>query len=51
MSLESYSRVEAISDAEADEMVAAAKRLRGEVSEWIRERRPELLEEVDEPTR
>ena len=44
-----YERVGAISDAEADEMVAAAKRLREEVSEWIRERRPELLEEVDGP--
>ncbi len=38
-----YERVGAISDAEADEMIAAAKQLRGEVTEWIRKRRPELV--------
>ena len=43
-----YERVGAISDAEADEMVAAAERLRGEVADWIRDRRPGLLKEVDD---
>ncbi|MCP4656078.1 MAG: hypothetical protein GY856_11750 [bacterium] len=37
-----YERVGAISDAEADEMTAAATLLRSEVANWIREMRPEL---------
>ncbi len=41
-----YERVGAISDAEANEMGAAAEQLRREVAEWIRERHPELLEDV-----
>lgn len=43
-----YERVGAISDAEADELIATAKHLRGEVVEWLREEHPELLEEVDD---
>ncbi len=46
-----YERVGAISDAEADEMIATAKQLRAEVVEWIREGRPELLEEGAGPAR
>ena len=41
-----YEQVGAISDTEADEMIAAAKQLRREVVEWIREVRPEFLAEV-----
>ena len=38
-----YERVGAISDAEADEMVETAKKLREKVTEWISRERPELL--------
>ncbi len=44
-----YEQVGAISDAEADEMIAAAKQLRREVADWIREGRPELLNEDADP--
>ncbi len=44
-----YERVGAISDAEADEMIATAKQLRKEVAEWLREGRPDLLGEVGDP--
>ena len=41
-----YERVGAISDAEADEMIATAKQLREEVAEWIRGERPQLMPEI-----
>ena len=41
-----YERVGAISDAEANEIVEAAKKLRGEVAEWIRTEHPELSKEI-----
>ncbi len=41
-----YERVGAVSDAEADEIVEAAKQLRGEVAEWIRAEYPELAKEI-----
>lgn len=39
-----YERVGAISEGEANEMIAVARRLRKEVADWIREKRPQLLE-------
>jgi len=38
-----YERVGAISDSEADEMVAAAEQLRKEMKEWLREKHPQLV--------
>lgn len=38
-----YERAGLVSDAEADEMVALAKRLRKEVEKWIRTNFPQLL--------
>jgi len=39
-----YERVGAVSDAEADEMIATATELRSEVTDWIRRVRPDLLD-------
>jgi hypothetical protein len=39
-----YDQVGAISDHEADEMLAAAIRLRGEIASWLQDEHPELLD-------
>jgi len=41
-----YERVGAVSEAEADEIVEVAKRLRRDVTEWIRSEHSELSEEI-----
>jgi hypothetical protein len=38
-----YDQIGAISDHEADEMLAAARRLRGQITDWLRSSHPELL--------